>query len=195
MPIPFHDADEVAQLGLAAFLHLPPPVADDSCRYGALFLINARGEPQEFGYNRVELQQPALWRALDREQAAVRRLTRTLFEAVTLTPSLLLCRADRVGPHIFGADDGLALTIPVVRLAPAGALIGYLGNEAQQTIDTIDQHGECQDIHLFWTPQPPEGMVAVLFQRLLERGLTLEPFARAHEGLCEVFPELRTDEP
>jgi len=195
LPISFHDADETAQLGVAAFLHIAPPAADDPLRYGALFIINARGEPQEFSHNRLELQQPVLWRALDREQAAIRRLARTLFEAVTLTPSLLLCRADRVGPHVFGAGDSLALAIPVVRLAPAGALVGYTGVEAQQTIETVDQHGECYDTHLFWSPQPPTGPVETLFTRLVERGLALEPFARAHEGLCEVYPDLRTDEP
>lgn len=187
MPVSFHDPDEMAHLGVAAFLHIAPPREGDAHRYGALFIINARGEPLEFAYNRLELQEPVLWRTLDREQAAVRRLAVSLFEAVTLSPSLVLCRADAVGPHIFG-DGGLALSIPVVRLAPAQALVGYVGREAQQVIETVDEHGECHDIHLFWTPRPPDdGPVATLFSRLLARGLTLEPFARAQQGLCEVY--------
>ena len=101
MPITFHDTDEIAHLGTAAFLQIAPPLPGDEQRYGALFIINARGEPLEFAYNRLELQHATLWRALDREQAAIRRLAITLFDAVTLAPSLLLCKADVVGPHIF----------------------------------------------------------------------------------------------
>ena len=194
MPITFHDADEIAQLGLAAFLHIPSPLPNSAMRYGALFIINARGEPQEFGYNRLELQQPVLWRALDREQAAIRRLARSLFEAATLTPALLFCRADVVGPHVFGAGDGLQLAIPVLRLAPAGAMLGYAGGETCETVESVDEHGECHDLLLFWTPRPPDGPVAALFTRLLERGLTLEPFARAQQGLREIYGELWPEE-
>lgn len=186
MPVSFHDPDEISTLGTAAYLHIAPPRPGDAQRYGALFITNARGEPLEFAYNRLELQQAALWRTLDREQAAIRRLVTTLFDAVTLTPSLLICQAEVVGPHIFG-DGGLSLSIPVVRLALAPSLVGYVGREAQETIETVDEHGECHDVHLFWTPQPPEGPVAMLFSRLVERGLTLEPFVRAQQGLREVY--------
>ena len=193
MPISFHDTDEIAQLGLAAFLHFAPPIPGNAQRHGALFIINARGEPQEFGYNRLEPQQPILWRDIDREQAVMRRLTRSLFEAITLAPSLLLCRADVVGPHLFSARNGLTLPIPVVRLAPSTALIGYAGDEARETVEAVDENGECQETHLFWTPEPPTGAVAALFTRLLERGLPLEPFTRAQGGLREVYGDLWED--
>lgn len=189
MPISFHDTDEIAHLGTAAFLHVSPALPGDEHRYGALFIINARGEPLEFAYNRLELQHPTLWRSVDREQAAIRRLAITLFEAVTLTPALLVCRADTVGPHIFDTS-GFTLPIPVVRLAAAESLAGYVSREAQETVETVDENGECQDIHLFWTPRSPEGAVAELFARLVERGLTLEPFARAQQGICEVYGDL-----
>ena len=192
MPIAFHDADEIAQLGMAAYLHIAPPLPDSALRHGALLVLNARGEPMEFSYNRIELMQPVLWRALDREQAAIRRLALSLFEAATQTPALLLCRADVVGPHIFGQASGLTLHIPVVRLAPLGALVGYAGEEARQTVETVDEHGELLEIALFWTPEAPAGPAAVLFERLVQRGLILEPFVRAQEGLREVYPALRT---
>ncbi|MHB9130078.1 MAG: hypothetical protein ACYDBB_03185 [Armatimonadota bacterium] len=195
VPIPFHDTDEIAQLGMAAFLHIAPPIPGHAQRHGALLIINARGEPMEFGYNRVELLQSALWRTLDREQAAIRRLAISLFEATTLTPSLLLCRADVVGPHVFGAASGLSLSLPLVRLAPAQAVIGYAGGEAQQTIETVDQHGECLETHLFWTPDIPGGPAANLFDRLQARGLVLEPFTRAQEGLREVYGDLWAEQP
>ena len=186
VPITFHDTDEIAHLGTAAFLHIAPPRPGDDHRYGALFIINARGEPLEFAYNRLELQHPTLWRSLDREQAAIRRLAITLFEAVTLAPALLVCQANVVDPHIFGAS-GFTLSIPIVRLAMAVSPAGYVGSEAQETSEMVDEHGECHEAHLFWTPRPPEGPVAALFARLIERGLTLEPFARAQQGLVEVY--------
>ncbi len=195
MPIPFHDIDEIDQLGAAAFLHIAPPVEGSTQRHGALLVINARGEPLEFGYNKVELLQSTLWRTLDREAAAVRRLAISLFEAATLTPALLLCRADVVSPHVFGPAGGLAVSIPIVRLAPAGTPVGYAGAEAHGTVETVDQHGECLDVLLFWTPEPPVGPVAELFTRLTERGLLLEPFARAQEGLREVYADLQAGKP
>jgi len=53
MPIPYDDVDDVEELGLAAYLRIV--AADDKSGYaGALFVINARGEPIEFTYNRIE---------------------------------------------------------------------------------------------------------------------------------------------
>src|SRR3989338_8860652 len=53
MPSPYDDVDDVGELGLAAYLRIV--AADDKSGYaGALFVINARGEPIEFTYNRIE---------------------------------------------------------------------------------------------------------------------------------------------
>lgn len=190
MPIAFHDADEIAQLGLAAYFHRAPLLPERDERFGALLIINARGEPLEFAYNRVELMSPALWRGIDREDAALRRLAITLFDAVTLTPALLLCRADVVGPHVFGSTTGLRPTVPVARLAPADRLIGYHAGEAAHDIEAIDEQGEVLPVCVYWTPEEPTGEAAALFARLVERGLALEPFARAQEGLREVYGDL-----
>lgn len=189
MPIQFHDTEDIAELGCAAFLHIVPSAAHASQRLGALFFLNARGEPLEFGYNRIELMQSVLWRAADQEQAAARRLALTLFNASTLTPSLLLCRADVIGPHLF-SGGGLGLQIPVVRLATARDLVGYSGSEAQAVVESVDEFGECHDTYLFWTPAPPTGAAETLFNKLVERYLLLEPFARAEKGLREVYGEL-----
>jgi hypothetical protein len=193
VPITFHDADEVAQLGLAAFFHRAPLLPARDERFGALLIINARGEPLEFAYNRVELMAPALWRDIDREDAALRRLAISLFEAVTLTPALLLCRADVVGPHVFGSRGGLRLAIPVARLAPADRLIGYHADEAAREIETVDEQGEVLPVRVYWTPEEPAGGGAALFDRLVESGLALEPFTRAQAGLREVYGDLWAD--
>lgn len=188
MPIPFQDAEDIEELGWAAFLQLEPPLPGSTERQGALLLINARGEPLEFVYNRIELLSSVLWRPADRELAAIRRLALTLFHAATLAPTVLLCRANVVAPHLFGPDGQITLDIPVGRIATGEEAIGYTETEYQATVTTPANNGDLQESHLFWSA-PPTGAAANLFARLAERGLLLEPFARAAKGLREVYGE------
>lgn len=187
MPIPFTDAEDVEQLGSAAFLHVEQPTAASAERFGALLLINARGEPLELAYNRIELMSSVLWRSADRERAAVRRLAVTLFHAANLKPAFLLCRANVVDPHLFGPGAQIEMAVPVGRVATIEEATGYTGVEAQETLETANAEGELLETHLFWTPSPPEGSAADLFHRLVRRGLLLEPFERAGKGLREIY--------
>jgi hypothetical protein len=187
VPIPFHDAEDIAELGAAAFLHVEQPSPGSPERFGALFFINARGEPLEFVYNRIELMSDILWRPTDRSRAALRRLVATLFHEATLIPTLLLCRADAIDPHLFGPAGQITLEIPVGRIATAAEAIGYSGAEKEEMVATEDSQGQAQEAHVFWTPGPPDGVAADLFARLAGRGLLLEPFERAAKGLREVY--------
>jgi hypothetical protein len=117
----------------------------------------------------------------------VRRLAATLFHEATLTPALLLCRADTIDPHLFGPDGQVALAIPVGRIARATDAVGYAGSETRETVETADENGEILETHVFWTPAPPADATAALFARLATRGLLLEPFERAGKGLRELF--------
>lgn len=186
MPIPFHDTEDLDALGAAAFLHVEQPAGSPQ-RYGALFFINARGEPLEFVYNRIELLSDVLWRPVDRARSAVRRLALTLFHEASLTPTLLLCRADTIDPHLFGPAAQVALAVPVGRIAGADEAVGYAGGEAEERVETADSEGEVREAHVFWTPGPPEGEAADLFARLARRGLLIEPFERAGKGLRELY--------
>ena len=69
----------------------------------------------------------------------------------------------------------------------AAEAVGYSGAEERQAVETADGTGEIQDTHVFWTPGPPIGAPADLFARLAERGLILEPFERAGQGLRLIF--------
>ena len=189
MPITFHDTEEIEELGYAAFLQVEAaPGGND--RFGALLFVNARGEPMEFIYNRISLLNGLLWRASDREQAAVRRLLLTLFPITTLIPKLLFCRASIVGPHLFGSAGDITLEIPVGRIATAEEAVGYAGKECHESITTSDNTGAAREIHLFWTPGKPDGTAADLFACLADRGLLLEPFERAGKGLREVYSDI-----
>jgi hypothetical protein len=174
--IPFRDAAEVEELGAAGFLRLLPDVAAGAwC--GALFVVNARGEPLDFAYNHIRLPQPFLWRGDDLSAYAARRLAASLFEICPRTPTLLLCLAREVGPELFARD--LDVAVPVARLAD---------------LDTAPDEGEeAEDVpgapRLLWAGGRPARDVPArrLVDRLAERGFLSEPFRRAARGLAEVY--------
>src|SRR5437667_12764081 len=103
MPIPFSDIEGLDGLGSAAFLKLERS-SDDACCLGALLVIGARGEPLEFGYNRVRVPQPFLWREADLRRHMERRLTATLLSVGCQQPRLLLCRLNEVNIWVFGPE-------------------------------------------------------------------------------------------
>src|SRR5262249_12651185 len=103
MPIAFSDVEEIDGLGSAAFFIVERRL-DGACCLGALLIISARGEPLEFGYNRVRVPQPFLWRAADLRRYTDRRLTASLLSVCSQQPRLLLCLADEIGVQLFGED-------------------------------------------------------------------------------------------
>lgn len=64
MPIPYRDADELDDYGIAGYLTVQP-AQEGSGYLAALLLINARGEPIEFTYNRIKTPHTFLWRQAD----------------------------------------------------------------------------------------------------------------------------------
>ena len=188
MPIPFHDPEEVEALGAAAFLKIEPLGPRDGARpggqpgagyIGALFLINARGEPLEFAYNRIETPDTFLWRRADLRRHSHRKLVASLFTVCVRVPRLLLCMANEVSSELFCQD--LRLSLPVARLGRPLQAVAHAGVEIEASID------EPEPLHLFWFPAPPaeDSGEQRLFERLLAHGLLVEPFERAVAGLRE----------
>lgn len=182
MPIPFRDADEVDALGAAAYLKIE---SDESggTHQGALFLINARGEPLEFAYNRVETPDTFLWRRADLRRHAERRLVTSLLTVCGRVPRVLFCAADEVGSELFCQD--IALDLPVCRIGRALRAVSFTAVEVEEAKD------EPEPLHLFWFPAPPAAGAPErqLVERLIAAGLLLEPFERAATGLREVYGE------
>ncbi len=176
MPIPFQDDESVQKLGFAAFLHVE---FDGDAAYGALLFLNARGEPQEFVFNRLELLNSVLWRAPDRIAGATRRLCASLFPTATLTPQFLLFSPTLIPPQLFGGEAGIHMSLP------AGAVWSCEPDEPE-SIETFDGEGEASWVRVVWSPQPPAGE---LFALLAQRGLLLEPFNRVAAGLREVYAD------
>jgi len=180
MPIPYRDADDLDELGTVGYLKIEP-IAGGSGYLGALFLLNARGEPLEFTYNRIDTPQTFLWRQDDLRRHATRKLTASLFSLCPRTPRLLLCLAKEVGSELFSQD--MQISIPVCRIAPAVEATSHSGKETQDTLHATEP------VQVFWFPgKPAEDSIELrLLQLLASRGLLLEPFERASVGLREVY--------
>src|SRR5262245_23424427 len=180
MPIPYRDADDLDELGTVGYLKIEP-VAGGSGYLGALFLLNARGEPLEFTYNRIDTPQTFLWRQDDLRRHAARKLTVSLFSLCPRTPRVLLCLAKEVGSELFSQD--IQTSIPVGRIAPAAEVGSPASQETQETVSASEP------VQVFWFPgKPAEGSIELrLLQLLASRGLLLEPFERASVGLREVY--------
>ena len=187
MPIPFRDAADLDDLGVASFLRIERS-ARGSTYLGALFAVNARGEPIELVYNALETPYPFLWRPGDLRRHAERRLTASLLAAAEVAPRLLFCRSDEVGTDLFTRD--LEVRVPIGRVEAPVRPSGH-GDGAHDRGDRADDAAPpvLDAAHVFWHPAPPlDGSPErELFDQLAARGLLLEPFDRAADGLREVF--------
>ena len=180
MPIPFREADGVDDLGVAGFLKIDL-CAVGSTYVGALLLINARGEPVEFTYSRVEVPHVALWRPSDARRFAVRKLVVSLLSMCPKVPHMLLCLVEDVERDLFSRYVQLSLPVCLVTRAAGGeAPDAYEGSDPLPTAHATD---------LFWLPGlPAEDSSAVrLLQELTIRNFVIEPFSRASRGLREVY--------
>jgi hypothetical protein len=180
VPIAFSDVEEIDELGSAAFLKVERS-QDGGCSLGALLVISAQGAPLEFGYNRVRVPQPFLWREADLRRYTERRLTMSLLSVCSQQPRLLVCLAHEVGTRLFGED--LRLEVPVVRVTePVQA--------RRVDMDTGEVlEDDAAPAEVAWQPGPPqEGTLERrLFEHLAAHGLLVEPFERAAIGLHEVY--------
>jgi hypothetical protein len=196
VPIPFRDQDDLEEAGTAAYLRLEPD-PDRAGYRGALFQVNARGEPVEFTYNRVETPNSYLWRPADVHRAALRRLTASLLAACPRVPRVLFALAAEAPSELFCQD--LQVAIPIGRVAAALDTAGYSTLEVVEDVPPAagpEQEpsspagaGAAPPLHIFWYPAPPSAGTPErdLVQRMVAAGLLLEPFERAARGLAEVY--------
>jgi hypothetical protein len=180
VPIPYRDQDELDEWGTAAYLRLEADPERAGYR-GALFQVNARGEPVEFTYNRVETPNSFLWRPADLRRAALRKLTASLLAACPRLPRVILCLAAETPSELFCQD--LQVSVPVCRIASPLETTGYSTLEAAEALE------EPEPLHLFWFPAAPAETAPErdLTRHLIRHGLLLEPFERAGVGLGEVY--------
>jgi hypothetical protein len=186
MPIPFRDQDDIEELGTAAFLRVEADPDRPGYR-GALFQINARGEPIEFTYNRVATPNSFLWRPGDVRRAATKKLTATLLATCSAVPKVILGRAEEIGSDLFCLD--IRAAVPFCRIASALQTTGFSSLETPETLHRAPDDPDGEEIQLFWFPElaSEQAPARRLVRELFTRGLLLEPFDRADQGLREVF--------
>ena len=180
MPISFRDDDDIEQLGEAGYLKVE--AGTNGQLLGALFLINARGEPVEFTYTRVDIPNTFLWRRQDIRNHAVRTLVTSLFSACPRVPKYIVCLAGEIDCQLFCEE--IRVSIPVCRIASTLETIPHSEKEFAETELAEGQHG-------FWFPLKPAADSAEhrLFTRLAGAELLLEPFVRASVGLKEIYKD------
>lgn len=144
-------------------------------------MVNARGEPLEFTYTRIDTPSTFLWRQNDVERHAVRKLTASLLSLCPRVPRVIFCLAEEVAAELFCED--IRVSIPVCRLASQTVAVAFCDRESKGTANAPEP------LRLFWFPgpPPPDSPEGRLFDRIVCTGLLLEPFERASAGLAEVF--------
>jgi hypothetical protein len=179
MPVPFRDLREEDSLGLAGYLRFVNEQNGRGVR-GALFLVNARGEPVDFAFSRIDIPASFLWRAGEARRHAVASLAATLFQACPKTPSVLVAHADEVHPRLFTED--IAVAVPLCRIAERDT-VPLAPEESPEVLSSA--------LHLFWVGQPPndDSRARQLLNSLQSRELLTEPFERASRGIEEAFRE------
>lgn len=172
MPVPYRKTPPTTGAGSAAYLDI---LWLRSARtfYGALLLMDGRGQPQEFVHNTLSAPAGFLWPEEQVRALGLVVLSHSLFDACRREPDLLVCRAALGSPEFCRTE--IAPSIPFAQVAPG----------------TGDAPVEWN-----WINDPPSaGMSAHrLAQELLRRGFALEPFARLREGLRELYPQAPWEE-
>lgn len=180
MSIPYQSVlDEDERSNFGAFFRMFP--VDRETYVGALLLIDARGEPLEFTYNRASVKHRLLWRERDLQHAVTRELLTTLLDNCPRNPSALFFLASEVEPDLFAED--IDIERPVVRVATDEELIGATSIEEHERLEAS------QGVQLFWVRGRPSDATPAhrLVERLAARGLLLEPFERVLAGLREAY--------
>jgi hypothetical protein len=179
LSIPFRDLKEDEDSGLAGFLRFQAEPEGRGVR-AALFIVSSRGEPVEFSFSRIDVSGSFLWRAGEANRNAVGRLARSLFEATTTQPSLLLALAEETPSRVFTED--LDVLIPMCRVGTGETTVHAPQEISEFVADTLN---------LFWIGRIPEenSIARRLMESLRAKHLLTEPFERASVGLREAFQD------
>ncbi|MFN8559016.1 MAG: hypothetical protein U0531_17305 [Dehalococcoidia bacterium] len=159
------------------------PRGDGTTAAGALFVINARGEPQEFTYSRLDIPHPHAVGA--RRTCAAISSGRWCRRCSTPVRGSRCC-CSPAPPTSITTSSG-------ARSCPASPWCAW---QPKAQIEPADGAEAVARLELTWYPAAPRPDTAErrLMDELTARGLLLEPFERADRGLDEVVdPESWTE--
>jgi hypothetical protein len=174
MPVPYRKTPRAAETGCVAFLDVIWQRASRTL-YGALLLMDGRGQPLEFVHNSLTAPGGFLWPEETVVLQGTAALAHSLFDACRREPDLLVCPAALGSPEFCRTE--LAPVIPFAQIAAA-------------------QDGLPAE-WIWINDPPPSGMRAhALYEELSRRGVVDEPFERLRDGLRIAYPQAawnRTD--
>ena len=138
LPVPFDDLSaESTHSGAIAWLRFLDEEDGEGVR-AALFQTSDQGEPLDFCFSRIDRRQSLGQRGTARP-GALSSLAKSLFQAATSSPILILGLADEVPPSAF--TDDIRLRIPFCRIKTVGALIMQDLNTAARITNTSNYFG------------------------------------------------------
>ena len=148
----------------------------------ALLETSADGEPLGFYFTRMDTIMLRPSNGSDSKQAALTSLAKSLFQATTGAPALMLGLADHISAKAF--TDDLRIGLPFCLVQPTGP--------NRFSADTGAVNGHLQQRMLWATRQPREGSGE---RRVLDKVTQLddpfEPFDRAARCMTEAFADSR----
>ena len=167
MPVPYRKTPKSAASPEAAYLDVVY-LRSSGVFYGAILVIDSRGQPLEFVHNTLAAPTGFLWPEEQVLSLGIASLCHSLFDACQREPELLVCRASLGSAAYCNAE--IAPSIPFAQIMESS-------NE--------------EPAAWIWINDPPSpGMAAHSLSEMLQnRGFALEPFARIHQGLREVYPQ------
>lgn len=164
MPVPYRKTPRVAQDGVAAYLDVTQA---GTTLYGAMLLMDGRGQPLEFAHNMLTAPGGFLWPLEKVRSLGTALLVHSLFDACRREPDLLVC-LDTLGTPEFCRTE-LAPMIPFAQVTP--------GDDVPAAWSWIND------------PPAPSMRAHQLYAHLLQHGLIEEPFQRLYDGLRTVYPQ------
>jgi hypothetical protein len=167
MPVPYRKTPRAAEFGQAAYLDILWSAADRAF-YGALLIIDGKGQPQEFVHNRLAAPTGILWPEEKVRSMGMALLAHSLFDACRREPDLLVCLPLLGSPDYCRAE--ISPFVPFAQVFPA-----HEGVPAEWS----------------WINDPPSSSMraSILAQELARRGFIIEPFERLRQGLRAVYPQ------
>src|SRR5262245_31998516 len=120
---------------------------DEETYGGALMLVDARGGPLEFTYNRATVRHKLTWRRGDLPPACTRALRATLLDDCRRGPRALFFLARELEAEVFTED--IDIERPVARVSTDDELIGSASIEELEVVEAS------QSVQLFWVRGRP----------------------------------------
>ena len=152
----------------------------------ALFETSGQGKPLSFCFTRLDRNNPHLNQRGASRQSALPFLAKTLSQALSRSPGLILTLADELPPRLF--SDYIAVRSPLCFIGVTDPL-SYATSENGCPANRVHQQ-------LIWATEEPREQSEThrLLDEIMARSNPFEPFDRAAKCLEEAFADQRVQD-